>query len=79
MSFNFRHTNEDHSCPINWAIGVPHVVTLETVATSHAPRSLSPQELVSLVHELGQEGCLNPQQVRILNLLPELALPHAAE
>ena len=79
MSFNFRHTQDQNSCPINWAIGVPAEVTVEIVPTATYPRSFSNQELAALIHELGREGSLNPVQLRVLGQLPELAQTIAAE
>ena len=79
MSFNFRHDREDRACPINWAITVPVRVTVESVPTAQAPRCLTTQELAALIHELGREGSLNREQIRVLTQLPELAQTIAAE
>lgn len=73
MSFNFRHNQDTQSCPINWAIGVPTQVTVETIPNANFPRSFSTQELAALINELGREGSLDPMQIQVLNQLPELA------
>ncbi len=78
MRFNFRH-NQDHpnqghnACPITWAVTVPVRVSVDTVPTEIAPRALSTQELSALILELGREGLLSEQQIRILSQSPELA------
>ena len=44
-----------------------------------SPRPITPHELLALLRELEQEGCLPKQQYQILRQTPELAAAMAAE
>ena len=73
MRFNFRHNQENTACPITWAVTVPVRVSVDPVPVESAPRALSSRELSDLIHELGQEGLLDQQQIQVLKSLPELS------
>jgi hypothetical protein len=73
MRFNFRHNQENSACPITWAVTVPVRVSVDPVPLESAPRPLSSKELNALIHELGQEGLLDQQQIQVLRQLPELS------
>ena len=44
-----------------------------------SPRPITPHELLALLRELEQEGCLPKHQLKILRQTPELAAAMAAE